>query len=705
MKIVFPFKPIKRNLVWLLILACLSVNLNAKVRAPRAEKIPQQAVYNGQTLIDNYAWLRNRSNPKVLKLLKQENKFAKQQMKDSKALADSLYKEYLAATDYSQNSYPYLEKGYYYYSETQKGKAYPVHYRYKDVPAAAKEVVLDENQLARGKSFFALGVYAISPDQRYLAYSTDAKGDENYTLFLKDLENGQTKSLGVEQISDFVWCADSHSFFYITTNERWQSDRCWLANILDPKGKLQYQEMNPYYDLSFYKSSDRSKIFLLSYGKEDTEVRVADATRPERGFEVFWPLEQGLIYYPDFMNGNYYIHTNFSCADMDIQISSGSLPSSDWKPLVEGREGEPISSFQLFQDRLALIRRVNGFETIQIYILPEGKLLDTITPESPCNLDFWHNGDVNASEFYYTLENEVTPYTIYKYSFSTQSSEQVYQEPIHCKFKPADFTSQICYVPVSDTLFVPLRLVYKKDLDLSIPHPLWLSGYGAYGDTEDPYFSVTRFSVLSRGLIYAVVNVRGGGELGDKWYQQGKLLNKPNSFFDLAACVDYLLAKGYATSGQLAIEGGSAGGLLVGATANLIPEKLALVVADVPFVDVLNTMLDDSLPLTLQEYDEWGDPHDPEYFRCIKQYSPYENVQAKPYPAFLISTAWNDTRVGYWEALKWAQKLRDKTTSANPIIYRIYWHEGHTGTTDRFQSLRFTADQAGFILNWLRKKQ
>jgi oligopeptidase B len=705
MKFVFPFNPIKPNLVWLLILVCLSVNLNAMLRAPKAEKIPLQTTHNGQTLVDNYAWLRDRSNPKVLKLLKQENKYAKQQMKASKGLADSLYKEYLAATDYSQNSYPYLEKGYYYYSETQKGKAYPVHYRYKNVPGAVPSVVLDENHLAKGKTFFALGVYAISPDQRYLAYSTDVKGDENYTLFLKDLEKGQTKSLGVEQISDFAWCADSHSYFYITTNERWQSDRCWLADILDPKGKLQYQELNPYYDLSFYKSSDRSKIFLLSYGKEDTEVRVADATRPERGFEVFWPLEQGLIYYPDFMNGNYYIHTNFSCADMDIQTSSDSLPALDWRSLVAGKDGEPISTFQLFTGHLAVIRRLKGFEAIQIYKLPEGKLLDTIKPDRPSDLDFWHNGDINAPELFYSLENEVTPYTIYKYSFATQSSEQVYQEPIHTKFKPEEFTSQICYVPVSDSVSIPLRLVYKKDLDLSKPHPLWLSGYGAYGDTEDPYFSVTRFSVLSRGLIYAVANVRGGGELGDKWYQQGKLLNKPNSFSDLSACVDYLLARNYTTSRQLAIEGGSAGGLLVGATANLAAEKLSLVVTDVPFVDVLNTMLDDTLPLTQQEYDEWGNPDDPIYFDCIKQYSPYENVQPKAYPAFLISTAWNDTRVGYWEALKWAYKLRENTTSTNPIIYRIYWHEGHTGTTDRFQSLRFMADQAGFILNWLRKKQ
>ncbi len=687
-----------------LLIASFTLSLSGKAKVPKAEKRPHLTTVHFETISDDYAWLRDRDNPKVLKLLKQENKYAKQQMQGSKALADSLYKEYLAATDYSQNSYPYLEKGYYYYSETQKGKAYPVHYRYRNVSGAAKEVVLDENQLAKGKAFFALGVYALSPDQRYLAYSTDVKGDENYTLYLKDLDSGETKSLGMEQISDFVWCADSHSFFYITTNERWQSDRSFLANIREPKGKLQYQEINPYYDLSFYKSSDRSKIFLLSYGKKDTEVRVADAAAPEKGFEVFWPREQELISYPDFMNGNYYIHTNFSCADMDIQVSSDSLPSSDWKSLIAGKEGEPISTYLLFRDRLALIRRLKGFEAIQIYSLPEGKLLDTIKPEIPSNLDFWYNGDINATELYYSLENEVTPYTIYKYSFAANSSEQVYQEPVHSKFKPEEFTSQICYVPISDTLYVPLRLVFKKDLDLSKPHPLWLSGYGAYGDTEDPYFSVTRFSVLSRGLIYAVANVRGGGELGDGWYQQGKLLNKPNSFSDLAACVDYLLAKGYTTSKQLAIEGGSAGGLLVGATSNLIADKLALVVADVPFVDVLNTMLDDSLPLTQQEYDEWGDPHDPDYYECIRQYSPYENVQAKPYPAFLISTAWNDTRVGYWEALKWTQKLRDYTSSDNPIIYRIYWHEGHTGTTDRFQSLRFTADQAGFILDWLRKE-
>jgi len=672
-------------------------------KAPVAVVRPDTVSVSGRTMVDNWSYLRNRDDKRVHKLLKAENKYAKSMMKPSRCLADSLYHEFLQTLGDNERSYPWFEKGYYYYTQEQKGKAYPLHYRSTHADLSQAQLIMDENQLARGHDFFALGVYAISPDQRYLAYSLDLNGDEVYKLYLKDLRNYQTIDLQITNITDLAWCNDNYHFLYTTMNDRWQTDNCYLGDISGQPGILKYHENDAAYDLSFYKSCDKSKLFLLSYSKNQTEIRFMDASLPEQDFVLFRPRAEGVIYYPDYLDGTFYIQTNLENPDQSIMTcSEKSFEGQNWQPLISGQDGEPIDSFQLFSDQIVLLRRSKGFKCFRMHSRKTGALLANYTPERPSDLTFWHNPDPGAKSYTFTCENETTPLTIFSYDLSSQKASVLYQYPRYGSQSPEDYTTELRYVSTKDGRQVPLCLVFAKNLDLTRPHPLWLYGYGAYGDCEEPYFSESRYSLLKRGFIYAVAHVRGGGEMGNQWYREGKLLNKQNSFSDFIACMDYVLAQGLCTSRQMVIEGGSAGGLLMGAVANKAYAKCRLVIADVPFVDVVNTMLDDSLPLTLQEYEEWGNPHDPMYLDYMLQYSPYDNVQAHSYPAFLVSTAWNDTRVGYWEALKWVQKLRAFTTSPHPVLYRINWHEGHTGSNDRYQSLRYFADEQAYAIQLLR---
>lgn len=691
-----------RNLFILLICMHLS-QLGGKVPIPFAPIKPELREIHGITITDNWSYLRNREDKDLHKLLKQEERYTKAMMKPAKPLADSLYREFIAAADINNTSHPYEEGGYLYYTRSTKGKAYPLHYRRKDTPNSTEECILDENHLARGKAYYALDIYSVSPDQHYLAYSLDSSGDEVYSLFIKDLCKGSTFQTSLEGITDFKWCSNSKNYLYVAMDERWRSAYCYLGDRDSGERKLKFNEQDAAYDLSLYKSCDKSLIFLLCSSKDETEVYYLSSSQPDMDFTVISERKEGISYYPDYLDETFYIQTDIRNPDQEIvRCYMDDLGTEAWDNLVPGKDGEPISSFLLFKNYLVLLKRVNGFEAFEIYALPSGQLIQHWQPPVPSDLDFWYNNDPAASSFTYSLENYLEPYGIYEYNFTTGEHKCVYRSPVSPGYDKAKYHSELHFVPAADGSLIPLSLVYKGDLDTTRTHPVWLYGYGAYGDCEDPYFSQSRFPLLDRDVIYAVANIRGGGEKGDAWYRQGKLLNKMNSFTDFITCMDYLNGKGICSPSQMLIEGGSAGGLLVGTVANMAYNKCRMVIADVPFVDLISTMLDESLPLTVQEYEEWGDPHDPEYFRYMLKYSPYDNVSTNPYPAFLISTAWMDTRVGYWEGLKWAQQLRTKSTSGEPILFRMNWHEGHTGVNDIYQSLRYYADTCAYGIFQLR---
>ena len=679
----------------------MASSLLAGPKIPLAPAVPETLRIHNQVLVDNWAWLRNANDPRLEKVFKNEADYAQMQLKSSRKLAKQIYKEFLRSAAVDYKSHPYTRDGYKYYFRQARKQAYPVHYRIKDQAGALEELILDENKLARGKDFFALGALSISYDGRWMAYSVDSTGDENYELFIKDLLSGNTRSTGIKGLSDCIWKADSETLLLTRVNERFQTDSVWSFDTRSGMQKLIFRESDPAWDLSLYLNCTRELVFLSSSSKNSTEARYMSIAGSTDTWTLLLARSEGHIYSPDYYAGKFYIQSNFEDPDYAVYTAEmQDTETSAWKTLVPPRAGNPISTFQLNKQAILILARQNGFERLEIWDRQGAGLISVLKQEEIMNLDFWDNPDPEADHFFYTRDSELQPYSIYRYQFIDHSESLEYQAKTPEGIKLEEYQTELLMVPSTDGASIPLRLIYSKKLDRSRPQAALLYGYGAYGDYEDPYFSSTIFPLLDSGLIYAVANIRGGGEFGKKWYDEGRLLKKKNSFTDFIACIDYLLDHGISSEAKLAIQGGSAGGLLIGSVVNLVHDRVKVAVLDVPFVDPVNTMLDPSLPLTIQEYEEWGNPAVPEVFDYILSYSPYDNITAAKYPTMLISSALNDSRVGYWEGLKYAQKLRSLNQSKDPIIFRLL-NEGHTGSTNRFASLKEYAETMAFILHEL----
>ncbi len=686
----------------LVLLFLISVaGLSGVSRAPLAAMDPDTLFVHNTRVVDNWSWLRDRTDRRLPDVLKNEARYAKEQFKPSRKLAGKLYKEYLSFEPKSYRSHPYLQDGYRYYSRQAGKEPYSVHYRIKDLPGAAEELILDENKLARGKQFFALGIFSVSRDGNLLAYSVDSKGDENYQLFIKDLSSGKTITTGLTGLSEAIWKADSRTLLLTRINERYQTDTVWSYDLESGKAELLHQEQDPAWDLGLYLGCSREMVFLLSSSKNASEAFFMDISYPSNTWQLLAGRSPDHIYYPDFYAGCFYIQSNLQNPDFSIYTADKhSFEPSAWKMIVPGSPGSPLSSFQINEHAIVVIARHQGFERLELWDRQGGGFLYTLDQEDRVNLGFWETSQPAADWFYYSLESELHPYSIYQHSFSSRCDSLVYQYPLPAAIHPERYQTELIMVQTADGVQIPLSLIYAKTLDRKQPQATLLYGYGAYGDVEDPYFSSSIFPLLDRGLIYAVANIRGGGEFGKQWYDGGRLMSKQNSFTDFVACIDYLLEQGISSREKLAIQGGSAGGLLIGSVLNLAWDRIKLAVLDVPFVDPVNTMLDPSLPLTIQEYEEWGNPALPEVFSYILSYSPYDNIKSVNYPTTLISSALNDSRVGYWEGLKFAQKLRSLSSGSAPVIFRLL-KEGHTGSTNRFASLLEYAETMAFVLHEL----
>lgn len=671
----------------------------ARAMPPIAKEISAYHKVNGITLETPYSWLENRENPQVIKHLNKENAYAKAMLSPSAKLAKSLYKDFKSHIVETVTSHPYLEHGYYYYTRTEAGKAYTIHCRKKGSLKAAEEIILDENTLAQGKEYFAIGLLEISPNQKRLAYSVDYKGDEVYQLFIKDLSNSKTAPTPVSSISELKWMADNLTVVYTTQNLRMQTDMCWRWSFGSQQTQCIYQEDDPGWDVSLYVNCDNSMIFVSTSSKDASEVYFLQDDDYEGRLRCLQKRKAKLQYSPDYYDGKFYILTNKWNLDYDLVVSEySSEKTGDWTVLWGGKLEQPISSFSIFSTNVVLKVRQQGFESFVIIDRLSGVQVDAMIPDEPMDLSFWVNTDPLALDFTYTSENDITPLTIFSYNFYDQRSTVLRQYPPAGVYNPQDYTTMLLWAVSADSVEIPIRLTMKRGVAAIPGNPLILNGYGAYGDNEDPYFSSSRISMLDKGIIFATAHIRGGGELGQSWYDDGRLQNKKNSFTDFIACMDYLVQNGWTSYPKLVIEGGSAGGLLIGAVVNMAPQKCMLAIADVPFVDLINTMLDDNLPLTVQEYEEWGNPNQAAAFDYMLSYSPVDNVHETTYPSMLISAAWNDTRVSYWEAAKWTAVLRKNNTGTNPIIFRLNWNEGHTGQVDRYSSLRSYAETMGYVL-------
>ncbi|CAE6929047.1 Protease 2 [Pseudomonas marincola] len=660
---------------------------------------------------DPYSWLENRDSPEVLDYLKAENAYLEAQLAEQRELRDNLFEEIKGRIRETDLSLPSPWGPYLYYQRTTAGDEYPRHYRCKrpaddslQVDSASEQLLLDPNELADG-GFLSLGAFSISPDHQRLAYSLDTSGEETYQLRVKQLDSGDTLELPFEQCDgSMTWANDSQTLFFATLDETHRPHQLHRHRLGETGSDLVIDEPDGRFFVSCYRSSSERQLLLMLGSKTTTEVWTLDAQTPEQPFNCVAPREEDHEYEVDHgqLNGQWcwFIRSNQSGINFALYTAAEHSPQRQhWQTVIEHNPQVMLEGVSLNHAAFVLSLREAGLPVVEVHPqeLPEYRIQ---LPDAAYNLYVQDTLEFASSTIRLRYEALNRPAQIRQLTLTNGAQQVLKETPVEGPFDADAYVSQRIRATAADGTQVPISLVAKREV-LGQPAPLYLYGYGAYGECLDPWFSHARLSLLDRGFVFAIAHVRGGGELGEAWYRAGKLEHKQNSFSDFIACAEHLIAEGYTSSQQLVISGGSAGGLLMGAVLNQRPELFAAAIAEVPFVDVLNTMLNPELPLTVTEYDEWGDPNQPEVYARIKSYAPYENVSAQPYPAMLVVAGYNDSRVQYWEAAKWVARLRVRKTEDNLLLLKTDLDAGHGGMSGRYQALKDVALEYAFILKVL----
>ena len=668
---------------------------------PVAAKHPVTSTLFGDKRVDDYAWLREKENPAVIDYLKAENAYTYAVMKPLEGFRDTLYKEMLARIKETDESVPYLNHGYWYYQREVEGMQYPIYCRRKGVMDAPEEVLLDVNELAKGHKFTSLGSFDVSTDSAMLAYSVDFTGYRQYTLHVKNLATGELLADNAARVTSVAWAADNKTLFYVQEDEvTKRSNHLHRLTLGEPEQPLLYDERDEIYDITVGNTRSDAYIVLTSSAKDTSEVRVLAANEPRGEFRVVEPRKPGLEYYVDHHGGELFIRANDKGANFRLVTAPVATPTrANWKEIVAHRPRVMLEEVSLFQDFWVLVERDKGLIKLRITDFANGKSHYIDFDEPVYGAHLGTNAEYDTKQLRFIYESLATPRSWYDYDIAKRTRKLLKRQPVLGKFDPKDYTSEALTAIAKDGTRIPISLVYKTSLRKQGPQPLLLYGYGSYGYTRDPWFSTARLSLLDRGMMFAIAHVRGGGDLGRTWYDDGKLLRKKNTFTDFIACAESLVRRRLTSSSQLVIQGGSAGGLLTGAVTNMRPDLFKAVVAQVPFVDVMNTMLDASLPLTVGEYLEWGNPNEERSYRYMRSYSPYDNIRKKPYPAMLVETSLNDSQVGYWEAAKYVAKLRSLKTDANPLLLKTIMEAGHGGASGRYDALKEVAFTYAFVLD------
>lgn len=677
----------------------------ADLNPPIAKVEPKAFTLHGDTRVDNYYWLRERSNPEVLAYLEAENRYTAAMMKPTEALQETLYRELLGRVKETDQAAPEKLKDYFYYTRTEAGLAYPIYCRKKGSLEAPEEILLDQNSLAAGHSFCELGVFEVSPNQQLLTYSVDTSGAETFTLYIKDLKSGE---LWPEQIPNtyytLAWANDNQTFFYTILDEAKRPYQLYRHTLgTDPKSDvLIFHEADETFNLFIFKT--RSRGYLLLYLKQNTtsEVHYLPAGQPTGQFQVIHPRQHGLEYRVDHHGDQFFILTNDQAKNFRVMTVSTAAPAKEnWREVIPHQAEVKLDELLAFQDHLVLFERAQGLPQIRVIHLVSGETHHIEFAEPAYTITSQGNREFDTSWLRFGYSSLVTPDSAFDYEMNSRTRTLIKQEEVPSGYNPAQYQSERIFATAGDGTAIPISLVYKKGLVKDGNNPLLLHGYGAYEASMDADFVARRLSLLERGFVFAIPHIRGGGEMGRQWYEQGKLLHKRNTFTDFIACAEQLIAEKYTSPEKLAIFGVSAGGLLMGAVTNLRPDLFKVVVARVPFVDAINTMLDSAIPLTTSEYEEWGNPNDKVYYDYIKSYSPYDNVEAKAYPHLLVTAGWHDPRVQYWEPAKWVAKLRTLKTDQNVLLFKTDMEVGHGGPSGRYAYLRETAFIYAFVLNRL----
>jgi len=672
---------------------------------PVAKAEPHQQSIHGETRVDNYHWLRERGSSEVIEYLEAENAYTEAAMAPTKPLQEALYEEMLGRIKETDIDVPVRMDDFYYYSRTEEGKQYRIHCRKKSSLEAAEEIILDQNELAKGKDYFRLGVFEVSPDHRLLAYSSDTDGSETYTLRVKNLETGE---LLADEISNTYysveWANDNRTLFYNILDEAKRPYKLFRHVLgADPaQDDLVLHEADDAFFLGLSKT--RSKKYLLAGLKSNTttEIRYLDAGRPEEAFTVMVPRTQDMEYYAAHHGEQFLIRTNHEAKNFRVITAPVSDPTlENWREMIPHREDVLLERLSVFENHLVVHERENGLERIRISTTDNSDVHHIKFDEPVYSLGGSSNPEFKTQQLRFVYNSLTTPRSVFDYGMSARTRELKKQYEVLGGYDPSQYQSERIFATASDGVKVPISLVYKKGLAKDGGNPLFLYGYGSYGYSIDPNFSSNRLSLLDRGFVYAIAHIRGGEVMGRKWYDDGKLLHKRNTFTDFIACAEHLIAEKYTDPQKLVIQGGSAGGLLMGAVLNMRPDLFQAAIAAVPFVDVVNTMLDASIPLTVTEYEEWGNPNEPEFYNYIKSYSPYDNVEAKDYPHLLVTAGLNDPRVQYWEPAKWTAKLRAHKTDSNRLLLKTKMSAGHGGPSGRYERLREKAFEYAFLFDVL----
>ena len=691
----------------MIVIGSTAIAAQTDMKPPVARKETRITKIHGYELKDDYFWLRDRNDkksPEIIKYLEDENAYTEAYMKPHAAFVDNLYKEMLGRIKQDDTSVPYKLGDYWYYNKTEEGKQYPVYFRSKTKDLKNPQVLLDQNEMAKGFKFFSIGTFSVSDDGNILAFSTDTTGYRQYTLQFKDLRTGKMLPEKIERVTSMAWANDNKTVFYATEDAEDKRSDKFFRRVLGAAGKedLLYEEKDQLFGIGVAVTRDNKLIMLASYAMTMQEYRYLPADQPNGDWKVILPREKDHEYSVDHYNGEFYITTNKKAENFRVVRAPVKDPAEkNWRDFIPHNPNVKIDNIDFFKDRAVVSERENGLEYINVMDLSgkKGGSMRIPTEEEVYTMSLGANPEFDTDVLRYNYSSMTTPVSTYEYDLDTRRSTLLKQQEIPSGYDKSKYETKRLWATARDGVKVPLSVLMKKGTKLDGSAPMLLYAYGSYGIPMTPNFSTARLSLVDRGMIYAIAHIRGGSELGEKWRQDGRMFKKLNTFNDFVDTAKYLIENKYTAPDRLVIQGGSAGGLLMGAVVNMNPELFKAAIVQVPFVDVMNTMLDADLPLTTGEYIEWGNPNEKEAFDYMMKYSPYDNIKAQNYPNMLIETSLNDSQVMYWEAAKYAAKLRATKTGDNILLLKTNMGAGHGGASGRYDRLKEIAFDYAYALS------
>jgi oligopeptidase B len=678
------------------------LSAQAPLNPPVAKVEPRVTTLHSEKLVDNYYWLRDKGNPEVIKYLEAENAYTEAGMQHTAALQETLYKELLGRIKETDTNVPYLKDGYWYYSRTEQGKGYPIFCRKRGSLDAPEQVILDQNELATGKKFHALGGFEVSPDGQKLLYLEDLTAFREYTLHVKDLTDNKIIDSIPDVWNGTAWADDNRTFFYMKADAAKRGNAVWRHVVGSPREQdvKVFQEDNVLYNVGVFRSRSGKYVFIPADGFTSSEWRMIPTARPTSEARVIAPRQANVEYAVDHGGAHFYIHTNRDARNFRIVRAPEADPSpANWTEWVAHRPEAFIEGMDVFRRFVVVAERREGLRRLRIFDLQSDGSHEVTFPEEAYGVYPAANPEFDTQTFRFNYSSLVTPSSVYDYNMASRDRQLKKQQEIPSGFDASQYQVHRRMAPARDGVQVPVSILVRKGTRLDGSNGLLLYAYGSYGATTEPTFNSNVFSLVDRGMVYAIAHIRGGQEMGRQWYDDGKMMKKKNTFNDFIDVAEYLVKSGYTRPDRLVANGGSAGGLLMGVVANMRPDLFKAIVADVPFVDVINTMLDTSLPLTSQEWEQWGNPNKRDEYLYMKSYSPYDNVEKKAYPWMLVTTSLNDSQVMYFEPAKWVAKLRAMKTDKNPLYLKTNLAGGHGGSSGRYDRLREIAFRYAFVLD------